>query len=276
VREARKASTSVSPAQTRKVSLLRFNVSQLLGLIDKLDNGQTMAEESIIDAVGARNRDGIEEYRRFLISAGFISVQDQKWMVTPELQSLAVSLRNEDIDEVRRLLLAAPSYDLFFRRISETAIGKVWEPNEFTRSAATYRTLGEVTRLCAPISEEGLYPTPNVPDPVAFAPIAIGRFRALDQGDGLIATGAWLEDLIRKDGIHPEIARIRLNDASARKLLNRSTEGSTTDVRFDNHTIQVLRVSAGKPFVATVHLYRGDYLISGKSSTSLHIEGVRP
>jgi hypothetical protein len=160
--------------------------------------------------------------------------------------------------------------------MSEIGVGKVWDPTEFTRSATTYRTLGEITRICAPISEEGVYPTPNVPDPVAFAPIAIQRFRALDQGDGLIATGTWLEDLIRKDGIHPEIARLRLNDASARKLLNRSTEGSTTDVRFDNHTIQVLRVSAGKPLVATVHLYRGDYLISGKSSTSLHIGEVHP
>lgn len=274
-RVARTRSTFVL-AQAGKISLLRFNVDQLLGLIDKLDNRQTMSEESVTEAVAARNREGIEEYRRFLISGGYISVQDRKWAATRQLQSLAVSLRNEDIDELRRLFLAVPSYGLFFRRISETAVGKVWEPSEFTRSATTYRTLGEVTRICAPIFGEGLYPTPNVPDPVAFAPVALERFRALDQGDGLIATGAWLEDLIRKDGIHPEIARLRLNDASARKLLSRSTEGSTTDVRLDNHTIQVLRVGAGKPFVATVHLYRGDYLIPGKSSTSLHIEGVRP
>jgi hypothetical protein len=250
-------------------------VNQLLGLIDTLDNSQTMSEESIVDALGARNRDGIEEYRRFLMSAGLISVQDRKWTVTQALQSLAVALRNEDVDDLRRVLLAVPSYEIFFRRVTATGVGNVWDPSEFRRSANTYRTLGEITRICAPISDEGVYPTPNVPDPEAFAPIAIQRFRALDQGDGLIATGTWLEDLIRKDGIHPEIARVRLNDASARKLLHRSTEGSTTDVRFDNHTIQVLRVSAGKPFVATVHLYRGDYLISGKSSTSLHIEEVR-
>jgi hypothetical protein len=135
--------------------------------------------------------------------------------------------------------------------------------------------LGEVTQICAPIAGEGLYPTPSVPDLAAFALIAIQRFRDLDQGDGLVATGIWLEDLIRKDGIHPEIARLLLNDASATNLLSRSTEGSTTDIRFDNHVIQVLRVQAGKPVVTTVHLYRGDYLIPGKSSTSLRIQGVQ-
>jgi len=259
---------------SRPVSLQRLNVSQLLGLIDALDNSQQMSEENVIEALGARNRDGIEEYRRFLISAGFISVENRTWRIAGELQSLAVALRNEDIDWLRESLRAIPSYALFYQKISETSVGAVWDPADFGRAANTYRTLGEVTRICAPISEEGIYPTPNSPDPVAFAPIAVQRFRDLDQGDGLVATGAWLEDLIRKDGIHPEIARIRLNDASARDLLSRSTEGSTTEVRFDNHLIQVLRVHRGKPVVVTVHLYRGDYLIPGKSSTSLHIDGA--
>ena len=275
---AAKPSTSAPPpaVASHQVSLPRFNVSQLFGLIDALDNNQRMSEERIIEVLGARNREGIEEYRRFLISAEFISVENRTWTIAPQVQSLAVALRNEHVDELRRLLLAVPSYHLFLQEISETGVGKVWDPRDFKRSAMTYRTLGEVTRICAPISEEGLYPTPNVPSPRAFAPIAIQGFRDLDQGDGLVATGRWLEHLIRKDGIHPEIARICLNDASASNLLSRSTEGSTTDVRFDRHTIQVLRVRAGKPFVATVHLYRGDYLIPGKSSTSLRIEGVHP
>jgi len=259
---------------SHQIPLPRFNVNQLFGLIDALDNSERLSEERVIDVVGARNRDGIEEYRRFLVSAKFISVENRTWAITSQIQSLAVALRNEDVNELRRLLLSAPSYELFSQRISETGVGKVWEPSEFARSATTYRTLGEVTRICAPVSGEGLYPTPNVPDPVAFAPVATQRFRDLDQGDGLVATGAWLEDLIRKDGIHPEIARLRLNDASSNNLLSRSTEGSTTDVRFDHHIIQVLRVRAGKPVVDTVHLYRGDYLIPGKSSTSLRIGEV--
>jgi hypothetical protein len=151
--------------------------------------------------------------------------------------------------------------------------GQVWDPTEFKRSATTFKTLGEVCCLCASVAGEGLYGTPNTPHPTQFAPIALQRFKDLDQGDGLVATGAWLEELIRKDGIHPEVARLRLNDASALNLLRRSTEGSTTEVRFDSHTIQVLRVRSGRPTVVVVHLYRGDYLIPGKSSTSLRIEG---
>jgi hypothetical protein len=270
-----KLSAHAAEVEPTQVSLLRFNVSQLFGLIDALDNSQSMSEESIVEVVGARNREGIEEYRRFLISGGFITLEDRMWTVGPKIQSLAVALRNESIDELRRLLLSVPSYDLFSQRITATGVGNVWEPGEFKRSATTYRMLGEVTQICAPIAGEGLYPTPSVPDLAAFALIAIQRFRDLDQGDGLVATGIWLEDLIRKDGIHPEIARLLLNDASATNLLSRSTEGSTTDIRFDNHVIQVLRVQAGKPVVTTVHLYRGDYLIPGKSSTSLRIQGVQ-
>jgi hypothetical protein len=265
-----------APAPFVRIPLSRFNVSQLFGLVDALDNHERMPEDGVVEVLGALNRDGVEEYRRFLYSAGLITIAEQSWTATPHLRSLAIALRNEDIDEVRKLLLSAPSFALLAKRVAETGVGNTLDPGEFKRSATTYRTLAEVTRLGASIPKEGLYPTPNVPDAEAFAPIAILRFRELDQGDGLVSTGAWIEELIRKDGIHPEISRVRLNDASARNLLSRSTEGSTTDVRFDDHVIQVLRVHAGKPTVINVHLYRGDYLIPGKSSTSLRIQGVQP
>jgi hypothetical protein len=134
--------------------------------------------------------------------------------------------------------------------------------------------LGEVTEICAPVFGRGLFATLNRPTVEEFAPIALTRFSELDRGEGLVATGAWLETLIALDGIHPEVARARLNDASAQGLLRRTTEGSTTERRFDNHIVHVLRTKAGKPIVEQVRLYRGDYLIPGKSSTSLRVEGV--
>ena len=250
----------------------RLNVSYLLALIDLLDNERSVAEDSVISAVGARNRDGIDEYRRFLLSGGLIQVENRTWTATKAVQNISIALRNEDVSALRSLLLAVPSYQLFSRRISETAVGAVWDPKEFKRSVTTYRTLGEITQICAPITGEGVYPTPAEPDLSSFVPIAVERFQSLAKGEDLVATGAWFEELIRKDGIHPAIARVRLNDASARKFLTRSTEGSTTDIRLDNHVIQVLRLQAGKPMIAAIHLYRGDYLIPGKSSTSLRIQ----
>ena len=270
---AAKASKVGAVSKTAGVPLQRFNVGQLLALIDEIDNDQRLSEAAAISTVGAKNRDGVEEYRRFLLSAGLIDIDGTDWVATADGQALAIALRNENVPEVTTLLQKAPSFALFLTSINALNIGEPWTPGAFSRPATTYKTLGELCRVCAPIADEGLFATPNTPDAASFVPIALERFRQLNKGDGLVATGAWLEALIRQDGIHPEIARERLNDASRANLLIRSTEGSTTETRFDRHSIQVLRIREGRPIVATVHLYRGDYLIPGKSSTSLHIEG---
>jgi hypothetical protein len=241
--------------------------------VDALDNYGAMAEVQVIKTIGARNRQGTDDYRRFLVSADLVSVDGQLWSPKDKARTLAIALRNEDADVVRRILLDAPSFKRFADSLAELKIGEPWVPREFLRTESTYRTLGEVTRMCARIFGEGLFSTPLVPDAEKFAPIAIQRFHDLDSGDGLVAVGAWLEALVREDGIHPEVARARLNEASAKKLLQRSTEGSTTEVRFDDHVLDVLRAQSGKPVVVQIHLYRGDYLIPGKSSTSLRISG---
>jgi len=289
LKKTRPATTGRTPLKTHKatnaplpvtegtasaISFLKFNVGGIFNLVDALDNHQILTEDDVISTLGVQNRNGIEEQRRFLTSASLVTIDGRNWRAESQLQDLAIALRQEDVPSVLRVLLNAPSFALFARRIADIQPGQIWDTAELKRGANTYRTLGEVTCLCAPVHGEGLYSTPNTPDPAEFAPIALQRFRDLDQGDGLVATGAWLEELIRKNGIHPEIARNRLNDASAMNLLRRSTEGSTTEVRFDKHVIQVLRFRSGAPTVSVVHLYRGDYLIPGKSSTSLRIEGL--
>jgi hypothetical protein len=255
-----------------RVSFQRLNAEKLFTIVDILDDNQSLSEDKIVKAIGAKDQSAAEEYRRFLSSADFIGIDKQDWTAKTSLQELAIALRAEDVSGVRKLLLKSPSFSLFAQRISGLQVGETIDLSLYARAANTYRALGEVTLLCAPVGRQDLYPTSHIPDVREFAVIALRRFRDLDQGDGLVSTGAWLEELIRKDGIHPEISRLRLNDASANNLLRRSTEGSTTEVRFDDHTIQVLRIESGRPVIASVHLYRGDYLIPGESSTSLRIE----
>ena len=123
------------------------------------------------------------------------------------------------------------------------------------------------------MSGSGIYATPNVPEVTTFARIALRSFSSIDRdGHGLVATGEWLESLIRDEGIHPEVARRLLDDASEMKLIRRSTEGSTTQLRFDDRIVHVLRVESGLPVIEPIYLYRGDYLIPGKASVSLRIE----
>ncbi|WP_116968411.1 PIN domain-containing protein [Blastomonas sp. UPD001] len=266
--KAHKAQQPVASGATRPQ---RFNVATFFTVLDGLDVEQSLPEEAVLKLAGAKNRAGIDDYRRFLLSGGYVVVDGDTWNATPAGSALAIALRNEDNKSAFEALQSATSFADFAANVAAVPVGSTIPPGIFERAFKTYRTLGEITLICAPIHQEGLYPTPSTPTAEAFAPLALAHFKALDTGDELVSTGAWLERLIRDEGIHPEIARARLSDASAAGLLRRSTEGSTTDVRNDRHILQVLRARGGHPVIDTVHLYRGDYLIPGKASTSLRI-----
>lgn len=257
----------------------RFSVDRMFRLICALDDSQTMTDDEVLNILDARSGRGGKEYERFLSSANLISVTRGTWRAETDLGLLSAALRNGRTDDVRDALERAPSFSAFAARIRELDIGRPLDsagpgPGYGTRSAPTYRTLGEITLLCASAFGEGLFPTLAVPDTGAFAEIALKRFSELDDGGGLVTVGAWLETMIRGDGIHPEVARRKLETANAEGLLRMSTEGSTPELRYDNRVVHVLRASAGEPVIERVRLYRGDYLIPGKASVSLRIEGA--
>ena len=262
--------------RARNLAFQRFYVGRLLRLICVLDDEQEMDQRQVMEFLGTRHPRDRDEYRRFLSSANLVSVTDGVWRAEPATGPVSAALRNGRIGELREALAAAPSFSTFSARIERSAIGRVVDLSDLGRGAATYRTLGEITLLCAMVRGEGVYPTPAAPDVATFGRAALERFSALDRGDGLIPVGAWLESLIREDGIHPEHARRLLDEASAKGVLRRSTEGSTTQTRFDGHVVHVLRTDSGLPVVTPVHLYRGDYLIPGKASVSLRIEDPKP
>ena len=262
--------------RARNLAFQRFDVGRLLKLICVLDDEQEMDQRRVMELLGTRHPRGGDEYRRFLSSAHLMSVTDGLWRAEPATGPVSAALRNGRIGELREALAAAPSFSAFAARIERSAVGMVLDLSDLGRGAATYRTLGEITLLCAMVRGEGVFPTPTALDVATFGRAALERFSVLDRGDGLIPVGAWLESLIREDGIHPEHARRLLDEASAKGVLRRSTEGSTTQTRFDDHVVHVLRTDSGLPVVIPVHLYRGDYLIPGKASVSLRIEGPKP
>lgn len=246
-----------------------FKVQTLFDLIELLDDKQELAEEAVRNVVGSQAKSAAEEYRRFLRSGDLIP--PKRWAATPELQTLAIALRQRDIPAAREILQRVPSVAQFFESLDQTGVGQKWDPSMINRGAQAYMTLGEVLLAGSSITKSAYYPTPNRPSASQFPPLATEAFHQLDTGHGLVSTGEWLERLVIRSGIHPEISRNLLNEASAAGLLQRSTEGSTTDTRHDDHRIAVLRLKDGRPFVENVHLYRGDYLIPGKSSSSLRI-----
>lgn len=247
-----------------------FKIQILFDLIQRLDDQQELTEDEVRDLVGSKAKSAAEEYRRFLRSGDLIPAG--KWTVTPDVQELAIALRQLDIPAARTVLQRVPSVARLFASLNQTEIGRKWDYSMINRGAQAYMALGELFLAGASITKSAYYPTPNRPSPSEFPHLAIEAFKILDTGGhGLVSTGAWLEQLITQSGIHPEVARNLLNEAAAAGLLQRSTEGSTTDTTHDDHKISVLRVKDGRPFVENVHLYRGDYLIPGKSSSSLRI-----
>ena len=267
---------SQSPVSSRKLVLLRFNVGQLFRLVCALDDNQSMTVEEVVEALGIKNHRGSNEYRRFLVSADLVSIEEQVWRAKPQLGKLSAALRNERTEEIHEVLYAAsPPYAAFVAFIKDLKIGQTLDPSHLKRGRPTYRTLGEITLLCAEVHGEGIYPTPITPSAAEFAPLALKRYGELEGSGGLVATGAWLESLIRKDGIHPELTRRCLDEASRNGLLHRSTEGSTLQIRYDDHILHVLRSESQMPSVVPIHLYRGDYLIPGKASVSLRLEDAK-
>ena len=256
----------------RGVTFFQFNAARLLWLVCFLDDNQSVAHADVGRELGTRNSKGLDEYRRLLLSGSFLTVEGDKWQATPSLQHLSAALRNERAEDVRDALCAVPSFQALAELIRATEVGRAVDLSRLRRGATNYRVLGQATLMCATIHGEGTYPTPNTPSAEDFAPVAVQRYADLVGDDGIVASGAWLESLIRNNGIHPEVARRRLDEASERGLLRRLTEGSTPQVRHGSHVVNVLRAREGYPEIERVRLYRGDYLIPGKASVSLRIE----
>jgi len=246
-----------------------FKLQALFDLIVMLDDQQTLTEEDVRSVVGSKAKSAAKEYERFLRSGGLIP--PGSWSATPELQKLAIALRQGDLATAGGIFATVPSVARFFDGLAHTQIGHSWDSSVINRGAGSYMALGEVLLVGASVTKSAYYPTPVRPSAREFPPLAVEAFSVLDTGGGLISTGAWLERMIVQFGVHPELSRELLREASAAGLLQRSTEGSTTDIRHDEHRISVLRVKGGHPTVESVHLYRGDYLIPGKSSSSIRI-----
>lgn len=269
--KARRTAAFNSPARPPQKSMvfLRFDVDRLFRLVCALDDQAELPITQVETIVRGR----ADEYRRFLDSGDLAVPATTGWTAKDRLSILAAALRNERIDEIRRVLLDVPSFAAFAERLDALSPGQALESSELGRGSRTYRVLGEIALMCATLPRNRLFPTPNRPEPSEFALVALKRFAALDgERGGLVPSGEWLEALIEHDRIHPEVAQSLLDTTSGMGLLRRSTEGSTTQLRFNDRVVHVLRTRDGEPYVQRIFLYRGDYLIPGKASVSLRIE----
>lgn len=257
---------------TGGAALYKFSVDRLFTLVDALELRQRLTHQEVFEILGLASQSGITDYRRFLESGQAVLIDDDGWAATPVLKLMAIALRNSDPDDLRKALSSFPSFEMIEAELAKQAVGTPLPPNTFGRAMSTFTALAEITRLGATVFGEGFFVTPTTPSDAEFADIALAAYEKLDEGSGLVETGRWIEELIKAFGVHPEISRLRLQTAAERNLIRRVTEGSTTDTKLDRHAVRVLASKGGHPVVRTEHLYRGDFLIPGKASSSLRIE----
>lgn len=262
-------------AESTQRGSYRFNVERMLNLIIRLANEGHLPDARVYELSGTKDERGFSEFRRFLLSGALAVHQDGRWTLTDSGLTLSAAISEGDSEKIAAGLSCVPSVGLFFKELSEAEIGKPLKLELPVRAETTYKTLAEICLLAAFIPSEGYYPTTSKPTLRDFTSIAVNRFKELESGDGIVAVGAWLEALVKHDGIHPERSRRYLDEAQASRMINRSTEGSTTDTRHDQHTVRILRGGAGGVKIETVHLYRGDFLIPNKSSSSLRLGAIQ-
>ena len=267
------AAARVSTARgAAKSALHKFSVGRLLRIIDRLETLQAMPPSAVMQALGVRRENSTRDYSRFLMTGNTIAIENGQWVALPEIIPVAAALRNGDADELRAALRIFPMYRSVETFLEECEAGKPADLSQFGRATSTCLTLAEITQLGVNIVDLGFFPTLTRPDDQAFADLGQSAYSCIEQEDGWIATGRWLERLVTEFGVHPCVARVRLQTASERGFIRSMTEGSTTETQFDRHALRVLAVMEGVPVVKTEYLYRGDFLIPGKSSSSLKIE----
>lgn len=249
----------------------RLAPERALTIAWELVTAGVISERAAGDLAKVATPSALGEYKRFFLAGDFIRVIGESWEATDNANLLFLSLTNTDVRALEAALARVPVLRHVFEALRGAPTGEPFDLPVPDRALTTYRTFAELVCLAAPIGDRGLFPTPNRPSLKQFVNLAMTRFESLDEGERFVAVGAWLEALICHDGIHPEISRRLLDEAVASKLIGRSTEGSTTDTRHDKHAIRVLRATSVGPLVQTVHIYRGDFLLPEKSSSSLRL-----
>jgi hypothetical protein len=276
--EPRASSGSQGPTlrpRSTKQGFYRFSVASLFLIIDQMEKNTRLTARQISTILRVQNAEQISEYRKFLESGEFICLEDSTWVATEQLHHLMVALRTKDFTSFEGSLQRTPSFRTFLETLTVHGFFSRDTNLPFSKRALpTYEALAEIVCAGAPIFNEGFFATPNNPTPIEFAAIGLRRYDELAEGQPLVPVGAWLEHLVRRDGIHPLRARDRLDEATAMGALRLITEGSTLDTHYDRHAFRMVEVEQGRPVIRVIHLYRGDFLIPGKASASLRLEGT--
>ena len=190
---------------------------------------------------------------------------------TDRLSSLIRSMIAGAFDEILVLLSLVPSFKRFLTNVE---VGSPLTQGDSEISATAFRSYCALAEMCCAgvrFVDAGIYPTPENPVPEHFSRPALEAYDTVRQGEDYALTGAWLDEMTKRFGIHPVRARQRLAEAHQSGHIRRYVEGSTPETRYGNRNLHVLSFDGGVPKVRNVNLYHGDFLMPGRAAVSIRL-----
>lgn len=251
----------------------RFSVERMLDLVLAFERKDRIADRDGIRLVGLETAKRYQDFRNFLLAGQFADKTADGLSKLPAMDDFIQAIKSRDLHRLREMFSRIPSFAAFSEELGVGRAVTAETVSSIGRAALpTYIALSEICCAALDIPGEGVYGTPRSPAPSDFAPLALEAYRRLKNGEDYILTGKWLEELARHSGIHPIRARERLNESREAGLLERYTEGSTPETRYERHSMAVLELNKGVPSIRSLNLYHGDFLIPSKASVSIRLE----
>jgi len=251
-----------------------FTPSRMLNLIEGLVDKSSLTHDEIRGILVAKTLSTSKRYVKFLQSGQFVSEVGDRIEANDDLKSLWRAIKELNISNIHKLLIAVPSYSNFCSSVHRARrLGLDSEDIPINKKPLLkYIALGEMAGAILSIPDEGIVATDNTPDVNDFVRFAIECYEQIShKADEWILTGEWLECLALQFAVHPVRARLLLNNAKRKGLLNFFLQGSTPDTRFQNHTMTVLELAEEKPELRKVFLYRGDFIQPGFAGVRIKI-----
>jgi hypothetical protein len=253
----------------------KFSLSSMILLIKAFIEKAQLTDEDGIRTIGLKTLDNYEKYRNFLRSGNFIMPRAAAFAKTDQLQTLWEALLRCNYSQVELSLMAVPSFKAFREELENKKIITAESVSSVSGSAfSTYYSLAEVVCIGLHIPEEGSYITLGKPTLDEFSGIAEDCYKKISKGEEYVLTGQWLEAMAKDYGLHPVMSKNRLNEAYQARYLQRYTEGSTPETRFEKHTMSYLNVKNGIPVIENVNLYHGDFILPDRASVRIRINKV--
>ncbi len=265
-------STIIPAPRSRALSgAYSFSPSSMIDLMAALDQHGALYDVAGMEAAHVNKMVSYEQYFRFLCSGGFAIASGAELQKTGRLSSLIRSMADRAFDEMRELLSWVPSFSTFLTRM---AVASPLTQDDSKIRATAFRPYCALAELCCAgvrFADVGIYATPENPVPEHFSRPALAAYETVRRGEDYALTGAWLDEMTQRFGIHPVRARQRLAEAHQGGHIRRYVEGSTPETRYGNRNLHVLSFDDGVPKVRNVNLYHGDFLMPGRAAVSIRL-----